>query len=766
MKKIAALVIAFILMVSLLSACVHDSADDSKPDDTANVTAPGPVDYLSADYVYTSEVIPFPLLPDGKTYIDNIVLAGNVVYFTARNIDENADDKTSALFAMDIDGSNFKELPNYKPGSFPADITNAIVYISSMHVDNEGNLWVAETRSIDGSDMPDGFGTNLIRKLDNTGEETAAFDVSDLPADEDYIYVYALNTDDEENIYAASFSTIYVLNNQGSLLFTLDFPDFFKSFVSLSDGRVAYVEQQSGGELSLYLKVVDVESKAWGETIGLPSNVWRSSGIFPGNNDYLYLFNDNNFLNGVSIETGNQVQVFNWAGNNLSSDDITGITLLPDRRIAAARLPLSAGGNISLTELVLLTPVPALELPDRIILKLATFWFGSDLRHVVEQFNRKSTTHRIDVIDYSTFNSDEDWRLGLLRLNTEMITGNRPDILDIRFMPIQNYASKGLLVDLYPFLDADPELSRDDLLENLLIASEIDGSLYRLIPAFELITMFGNPGILGDYPGWTVEEFLDVILDNPQAERPIGNNGTKMALLSFLILNNMDEYIDIQSGTAFFDNDDFIKLLEVANTFPAEIDYNISKFHAVPDGRQIMDAGRIGLLDFQINRVLFGGELILKGFPTKERDGNVLSPYTNLAITISCEEPDVAWEFIRMYLQEDIQRDIIPNWLFPMSKYIFEEVITKKIPIGGGVGASDGIGELHLKAEEMNLTDDEIDYLRSIILNSTRIVNDDRTILDMVQEGASDFFNGRNTAADAARIIQNRVTIYLSEQAG
>jgi len=42
----------------------------------------------------------------------------------------------------------------------------------------------------------------------------------------------------------------------------------------------------------------------------------------------------------------------------------------------------------------------------------------------------------------------------------------------------------------------------------------------------------------------------------------------------------------------------------------------------------------------------------------------------------------------------------------------------------------------------------------------------DVNVLDIVWEGAEDFFNGRNTAGETARIIQSRVSIYISEQFG
>ena len=59
----------------------------------------------------------------------------------------------------------------------------------------------------------------------------------------------------------------------------------------------------------------------------------------------------------------------------------------------------------------------------------------------------------------------------MTRLNTEIIRGNVPDLFVADELPIEQYGSKGLLCDLYEFIDSDEELSRDDFFENILTAT-------------------------------------------------------------------------------------------------------------------------------------------------------------------------------------------------------------------------------------------------------------------------------------------------------
>lgn len=43
----------------------------------------------------------------------------------------------------------------------------------------------------------------------------------------------------------------------------------------------------------------------------------------------------------------------------------------------------------------------------------------------------------------------------MTKLNTEILSGNVPDIFVTTDLPIAQYAAKGLLRDLYEFIDAD-----------------------------------------------------------------------------------------------------------------------------------------------------------------------------------------------------------------------------------------------------------------------------------------------------------------------
>lgn len=77
-------------------------------------------------------------------------------------------------------------------------------------------------------------------------------------------------------------------------------------------------------------------------------------------------------------------------------------------------------------------------------LRLACNYLGYDLRKEILDFNRSNSGVRIEVTDYSQYNTEEDYTAGLTKLNTEIISGNVPDLFIADELPIEQYGAKGL----------------------------------------------------------------------------------------------------------------------------------------------------------------------------------------------------------------------------------------------------------------------------------------------------------------------------------
>jgi hypothetical protein len=121
------------------------------------------------------------------------------------------------------------------------------------------------------------------------------------------------------------------------------------------------------------------------------------------------------------------------------------------------------------------------------------YWFFDR----VIKFNEQSKDCKIEIVTYYDETGDyinkETGKVNdsaIEKLALDITTGNAPDIIDVSKLRVRNYAAKGLFEDLEPYINSDPELSRDDILQNIWEALEIDGHVYQTVTG--IIKSTGN----------------------------------------------------------------------------------------------------------------------------------------------------------------------------------------------------------------------------------------------------------------------------------
>lgn len=136
-------------------------------------------------------------------------------------------------------------------------------------------------------------------------------------------------------------------------------------------------------------------------------------------------------------------------------------------------------------------------MPHKESITLAAIYIDYDIQDMIVKFNRSNDQYRIEVKDYSEYNNDQDgWDAGQTKLNTEILSGNLPDIFCLNGLNYRQLASKGLLEDLYPYIDADSELSRDDFFPSVLQAFEEDGKLCTTLSGIYINSVIGASSVV------------------------------------------------------------------------------------------------------------------------------------------------------------------------------------------------------------------------------------------------------------------------------
>ena len=762
------LVICFIISVSI--GCKSNSSDDSDSGysdiDSGTINDPGV-------YVYVPEIISIPT-PD-EHIVNFITVFNDKVFFTTG--EENLIDDVvmyTSMWSMSFDGLDLIEIPNYYP-KVHVRFQGGHVQVVAMYIDNNSNMWIIEVGNyFSWGDKIVYFFVPTLRKLDASGTEIFSVDINRIfesRNERDPLDSISFVVDNDGNAYINILGNICIVDPNGDFLFSLELQgERSTQLIKLNDGSIVGFGRQGNSQI---IRQIDIHDKAWGTTIEMPPLNIKS--VLSGNDNHILVFNDGASLYGIKTLESEPEQILSWTDIGLNADGIKNISFLQNDSLFILNQEFKFGVRKLVTEVIIIERISIEDLPEKMektVLTLATFRFEGHLLNAVQYFNRRSDTHTIQIIDYSIYNTHDDHMAGLTRLNTEIIAGRVPDILDLSDVPFEVYAARGLFVDLNPFLDADTELNRSGLMDNVLRASEINGSLYGIFPVFKISTMYGIPAAVGADPGWNLTELKMVLEANPQADLSIGSRFgayvSREEMLKLLFQHNIEQFVDWDSGTASFETDYFLEILEFANIFPTEHSISVPSkyeyFEIISRGRQIINIFDMGSFRSYIGgRSDFGGELVLKGFPVKNGSGNRFVLEGGVAITIGCEDANGAWKFIRTLLTESFQREFVWNDMFSVNRAIFDEGRAWAMdPANAGRTRISWDPEISILYPE--LSQDEADKIVAFIDSVTSVLPHDEMLWNIIIESASDYFNGQRSAEDAARIIQSRASRYLAEQ--
>ncbi len=783
-KRMTALALCCFLFLSLLSGCTEKSGE-----------AETIITYIPSFHKLREDIrnVGNACSSDDTMYFLGYIPGGMVSHtdpYTGETYEYETEKE--ALFRMNLDGTGLEELTGFTKTEIPED-REGDAYINSMSVGPDGSLWVLEQVNTYYYDLPENFDPMfgdmweyftedqnriLARKLGPDGSEILSIDLCQVAAEVDtasqedfrsyYIYEFAL--DAAGNLYFWFYGQqgmLVVLDPQGEVLTTLE-SDSGDRTVRLNDGRVAVLSYQDG---TMALLPVDLEAKDFGEPLTTPADGYN---YYSGSGEYLYFYSTSSSVMGCK-EDGTIEKLFTWINCDLSQDELRGITVCSEDRTVAMRNDWSS--ETPTNELVVLDRTEVSPENQRKTLSLAVMWLSYDLRNIVLDYNRTNTEYRIEVQDYSEYNTQDDYNAGMTKLTTEIISGKVPDIFVADGMPLEQYGAKGLLEDLLPYIDADEELGgREAIVAPLLNAMLQEGKLYQVASRFSVNTATTGKRLVGDITGWTVDEARAILEKMPEDATLMSLYTTQPDLLNLVCQWNLDSYVDWNTGDCFFDTGDFQKLLEFSTLVPDEIDYegdemmDYNEEEYIRSGRQLMTVQTLNdWWSLLYQQVYWGEDLVYIGFPSDDRQGSAFSVNNGLAMSSRCKHKDAAWQFLRKMLTGENDY----GWGFPMSVSAFDEHMQQAMTPDTWTDPEGNVVE-YPKIEYMNqdgeivqimaMSQESYDQFMELLNNTTKMTNYDESIMEIVMAEAAPFLAGKESAQKVAALVQSKVRLYVNEQ--
>ena len=610
--------------------------------------------------------------------------------------------------------------------------------------------------------------TYYLRVFDASGAEGEKIDLSAMFAEEnEYFYVSNFTVDGDGNIYMMVNGAIMVIGADGSKLGEIDLSNEstgVSNIVTAADGSVCALSYNSE-YTALSLRPVNVSTLRLDEPIAeLPSEAYGAR-VAGGSYDFCY--NKGESFYGYTLATDTEEQLVTWINSDVDSNNISSAYLTENGDIVCLSSEYSSSGDGTITYFITLKKTPYDQVPQKTTLTLACVYLDYRVKSQILDFNRKSSDYRIEVRDYSEFNTDDDYSAGLTKLITEIGSGAVPDILVTSSLPMDVFGNKGLFEDLWPYIEADEELGgRAGVVEPFFNAISEDGKLYQITSSFTVRTLAGPASIVGSEPGWDYDDIYAALEKMPEGCEVFSVGTTRDSVFSDVCSLNLSNFVDWSTGQCSFNSEEFIDLLEFANSFPQTFDWEHFEWNSeaddtyrVKEGKQLLISIYLsGLYNYSYYDAAFGGDMALKGYPGVEGSGAVFSAGSGLAISSACKNKDAAWSFIRYCLDEDYQKDNSYSGL-STNKAAYDAQFEDQIGQESYFYDVDGTETI------TTFTQEDADTIRAIVDNTVVAVGySSDQINNIINEEAAYYFNGEKSAQDVAATIQNRVSIYVSEQ--
>ena len=386
-------------------------------------------------------------------------------------------------------------------------------------------------------------------------------------------------------------------------------------------------------------------------------------------------------------------------------------------------------------------------------------------------FNRENNGYRITVRQYVSYSDELD---AYAQLNMDILAGSMPDILALDSgVQLKNLASKGLLADVGELISRDEELSNVEFMENVFDALRVDGILYQIVSSFAVDTLIAKQSIVGNRIGWNAEEFSQVLEILPEGMKVVSEISRYDYLADYMDSSG-DDIIDYDRGVCHFDLPEFKAVLEFAATLPETAEaYGDGEYWIDPSGHmfdsryienkvllQPVSITRVRDLCSRINGAL-GEDGAYVGFPSDSREGGVLRPYgTSFVLSSQSDHLEGAWKFVRYLLTEGYQRGLLDRGGgLPTRRDVFEDNVQK---------AAEYEGFCFINNEHTSLpalTPKQLDMAVEFIEGVHHLAFDDVTVMNIIYEEAESYFQGQKDVGKVMEVIQNRVGLYLQEQA-
>lgn len=352
------------------------------------------------------------------------------------------------------------------------------------------------------------------------------------------------------------------------------------------------------------------------------------------------------------------------------------------------------------------------------------------------------------------------------RILAELMTGEGPELMCVTTSDLALLSQKGLLADLSQLLPPENEAP---LFKSLLQLGTVENTLTGL----PLDIIFDTLVVSSSQPipeNWTTQDMITLLNTGQYGDSPIllyGRRATAYELLSRVFFKDLlkSPYLDFEQGICYFDSDEFVQILEYCKKYgDKEIHADFLKYQNsnewLAEGK-ILTQGQTfyeGLPQFSRIMNSYGQELYLIGYP---QTGHQATSISYLVVNAKAAQSPGVKEYLRFLLSYENQYTLLQ----PLRRDVYENRLTRD-PISGLYYMPTTLDNSHSysmepKPDGSSYLEDYLSFIDSIQVTP----NYHPTITSILGDELDAYLNNDRSARETAAIIQNRVQLYLDENA-
>ncbi len=584
--------------------------------------------------------------------------------------------------------------------------------------------------------------------------------------------VNAVDSDQDQNVY-------FLL---GSQIITLDLSTFRSKSIPLSDSGIfdiAYMDGQLYGisekDSSGHLFEIDPKTGNASELMSFSSESQflpvQVIGAVSGSESKVYLMSET-----AVAEYDPQARVLTMlvqgAQKGLSLLPIDfGFIVLFENTFLALGETLNFDPQVGVNESIGLFRIELLDHPtEKSTIRLGLFGMEGtdDLDYLATLFNQNTPNYEIEIVRYGNYEENfgenfsfDDIRRAREDLIASILSSTEP--ADVYYLPLSDteiLAERNVLSDISDVVDEAISDRSSDYAINVIESCRIKGRMDWVAPFFMV------SGFLFDQS--RLQEIHDFSLDGMIEYATAADIRPVSGLFSlFPIIEK--EFTDPSAET---DSQELIDLLEMSlvsaqkDGDPLIDQYSLSNFHAFVYKAQRRDS-----------------EFTLIGYPDGEKNPPFLSATFVCSIPAQSGNPEGAAEFIRFMLSPTIQNmsSVFAGEEMPVLLSALDaqtELIAKQYrnPMTDSEtqlfvhnsAITGAMSNMPIQEKEDLIpfpTDDRWqDSFKKLVLEAEGFYVEDYSLFLILYEEYRYFINGQKSAEETAKVIQNRVSVYMAER--